>query len=96
MKIKDKPAPPKATFLRKSAFMTTGAESFRFNFNLGSDQADRGHVVSTANMDASSSNIEKPVHGSGDTNAPKKALNTNEFKINLSESQFKFNFNITE
>ncbi|RVE44973.1 hypothetical protein evm_010398 [Chilo suppressalis] len=40
IKIAEVPDKPKATFFRKSAFLTTGDSSFRFNFNLAPEELD--------------------------------------------------------
>lgn len=88
MKIKEKPTPPKATFLRKSTFMTTGNDSFKFNFELVPDQVDKGDVTRTAHT----SNIANP--SSELSQVPRKDININEPKFNFSGSKFKFNFNI--
>lgn len=97
MKIKEKPTPPKATFLRKSAFMATGNDSFRFNFELAPDQVDKGDITRTASAtNANTSNSAKPASGCGDCEVPTKDFHTNESKFNFNGSQFKFNFNIPE
>lgn len=95
MKIIEKPTPPKATFLRKSAFMATGNDSFRFNFDLAPDQVDKGDV--TANLTkANTSSSANPVPSSGDNKDVQKDFITNESKFNFIGSKFKFNFNIPE
>ncbi|KOB75556.1 UPF0488 protein [Operophtera brumata] len=43
IKISEVPDKPKATFFRKSAFLTTGDSSFKFNFNLPSEAVDNGN-----------------------------------------------------
>lgn len=90
MKIKEKPTPPKATFLRKSAFMATGNDSFRFNFELAPDEVDKGDIT----RPAYTSNIANL--SSGHSQVPKKEININEPKFNFTGSKFKFNFNIAE
>lgn len=95
MKIKDKPTPPKATFLRKSAFMTTGDDSFKFDFNLGPEHVDKGDVTSTNNTIVTSANSKTPSPSSGDT-VNSKVSNTNEFKFNSSGSKFVFNFDVAD
>lgn len=97
IKISDVPEKPKATFLRKSAFLTTGDESFRFNFNLAPEQVDSGNTVvkdgntcsesvqkdSNTKVDNEVANTEK-----GSEDSAKK------FKFSFTKSDFKFNFNI--
>ena len=88
IKISDSPAQPKATFLRKSAFLTTGDSSFKFNFNVPQEHNDSTNVcdviakesTSQGNLDESKSNSETP-----------KDIT---IKFTNSTSKFKFNFNI--
>lgn len=95
MKIKEKPTPPKATFLRKSAFMATGNDSFRFNFELAPDQVDKGgDVTSTANVTKANASNSQPISSSGDCKVPIKDFHTKESKFNFNGSKFKFNFDI--
>ncbi|XP_026324504.1 UPF0488 protein CG14286 isoform X2 [Hyposmocoma kahamanoa] len=95
MKIKEKPTPPKATFLRKSTFMATGNDSFRFNFELAPDQVDKGDVTRTA-ANADTTNSTNLVSNCGDYQVPKKDFHANESKFNFNGSKFKFNFHIPE
>ncbi|KAJ8708004.1 hypothetical protein PYW08_010370 [Mythimna loreyi] len=96
IKISDVPEKPKATFLRKSAFLTTGDESFRFNFSLTPEQIDSGNTVAQVGNTSESiqtddntkvnsevANVEK---GSGDS--------AKSFKFTFTKSDFKFNFNV--
>ncbi|KAI5638282.1 hypothetical protein NE865_09097 [Phthorimaea operculella] len=57
MKISEKPVKPKATFLRKSVFQTTGDSSFRFNFDVTLEAVDNDNHKVT-NNDAEAGNTE--------------------------------------
>lgn len=98
MKIADKPSKPKATYLRKSAFLTTGQDSFRFNFNLAPQLIDSDKpVASQGNTEVctESDNINK--NSSGDNSAQNVTEikdNSNRFKFKNSDSEFKFNFSV--
>lgn len=89
IKISDVPDKPKATFLRKSAFLTTGDESFKFNFNLTPEQLDdANNVVKSGNTNES--NI---------TDANTNKVNEDSaksFKFSFTDSVFKFNFNVED
>lgn len=103
IKISDTPDMPKATFVRKSAFLTTGDDSFRFNFNLDRQDVDQG-----SDKTPTESNTEHSENGNTDkstdvANADKsnddantenpQSKNSKNFKFSFTESQFKFNFN---
>ncbi|XP_026764936.2 UPF0488 protein CG14286 [Galleria mellonella] len=108
IKISEAPDKPKATFLRKSAFLTTGNSSFRFNFNLASEQIDNADstvdlnnsntVVKDNNTeDTSSVAITENIDDDKDDNSIKiKEDKSNNFKFSFSDSEFKFNFNIND
>lgn len=96
MKIKEKPTPPKATFLRKSAFTATGNDSFRFGFELAPDQVDKGDFTTTANVTKANASNSQPVSSSGDCKVPIKDIHAKESKFNFNGSKFKFNFDIPE
>ncbi|XP_048000068.1 UPF0488 protein CG14286 [Leguminivora glycinivorella] len=92
IKISDTPTQPKATFLRKSAFLTTGDSSFRFNFNLALDQVDTGTTV-----DGSTLQENPPIDNKNNDTSIKNDSNSQEnknFKFTFSDSEFKFNFNV--
>ncbi|CAH0598723.1 unnamed protein product [Chrysodeixis includens] len=97
IKISDVPDKPKATFLRKSAFLTTGDESFRFNFNLAPEQVDS--PTSVANNE--NTEVSKETVNNSNTKADEVAStknvsedNSKNFKFSFSNSNFKFNFNV--
>lgn len=90
MKITEGTDKPKATFLRKSAFLTTGDSSFRFNFSLAPDELNSQSALKTGG-DEPTQNTETNVQ-----NSAEKVENTipKEFKFLHSGSEFKFNFNV--
>lgn len=99
IKISDVPDKPKATFLRKSAFLTTGDESFRFNFNLAPEQVDSSNCNSVANNE--NTDVSKETINNSSTKADEVAStkivnedNSKNFKFSFSNSNFKFNFNV--
>ncbi|XP_053620897.1 UPF0488 protein CG14286 [Plodia interpunctella] len=97
MKISDAPDKPKATFLRKSAFLTTGDTSFRFNFDLAPEQVDNsGPILNThdnSNTDPPNKcNTESPENSN--TENPSAKAEDKKFKFSFSNSDFKFNFNV--
>lgn len=92
-KLKISPDKPKATFLRKSAFLTTGDNSFRFNFDLAPEQVDNGNTSNEKSAELSS--IDGNNKRNEDSNTGNvKVDNSNKFKFSFSDSQFKFNFTV--
>lgn len=94
IKITDTPAQPKATFLRKSAFLTTGDSSFRFNFNLAPDQVDTGNTVDGSTLQEGDS---APIDNKNSDTSMKNVTDSQDskkFKFTFSDSEFKFNFNV--
>ncbi|XP_011568421.3 UPF0488 protein CG14286 [Plutella xylostella] len=87
IKISDSSSTPKATFLRKSAFLSTGDSSFRFNFNVPADQIDTGNPE-PAMQSSNVGNTEEKVIEPAETNDSAKP-----FKFKFSDTEFKFNFN---
>nr|XP_021183422.1 UPF0488 protein CG14286 [Helicoverpa armigera] len=95
IKISDVPDKPKATFLRKSAFLTTGDESFKFNFSLAPDQVDKGNAVTKD--DNATEIIPKDSNTKLDpevANTEKSDDSAKKFKFSFTNSEFKFNFNV--
>lgn len=97
IKISDAPEKPKATFLRKSAFLTTGDETFRFNFKLAPEQVDSGNTVvkdgntsESIQTDTSSNKVSTEVVNT-EKGSEGSAMN---FKFTFTKSDFKFNFNV--
>ncbi|XP_028174555.1 UPF0488 protein CG14286 [Ostrinia furnacalis] len=89
MKITESMDKPKATFLRKSAFLSTGDSSFRFNFNLAPEEVDNSSVRTE---EESNQPIEDKIIK--DSTKTVKDVNTSkDFKFTFSGSDFKFNFN---
>lgn len=83
--------------MRKSAFLTTGNDSFRFNFNLDPQDVDQGPSDDKNTPDSNAENLEvantsKVNYSNSNTEISEK--NSNNFKFYFSESQFKFNFNV--
>ncbi|XP_013197597.2 UPF0488 protein CG14286 [Amyelois transitella] len=99
MKISETPDKPKATFLRKSAFLTTGDSSFRFNFNLEPAQIDNNGLLLNSNENSNTelpanSNTKTPVNSNTENKCPNENVEDKKFKFSFSSSNFKFNFNI--
>ncbi|KAJ0170499.1 hypothetical protein K1T71_013870 [Dendrolimus kikuchii] len=93
IKISETPDKPKATFLRKSAFLTTGDNSFRFNFDLAPEKVDNGNTSKEKSAETSSidgNNKRDEASNTGNVNED----NSKRFKFSFSDSQFKFNFNV--
>ena len=96
IKISDVPEKPKATFLRKSAFLTTGDESFRFNFSLAPEQVDSGNTA------VKEGNTSESIQTDSNTKVVPEVANTEKgngdsaknFKFSFTKSDFKFNFNV--
>lgn len=96
IKISDVPEKPKATFLRKSAFLTTGDEYFRFNFSLAPEQVDSGNTV------VKDSNTSESIQSDSNTKVNPEFANiekgsedsAKQFKFSFTRSDFKFNFNV--
>lgn len=82
IKITESPVQPKATFLRKSAFLSTGDSSFKFDFTLAPDQVDKGNTE--VKETATSQETQKSSNNSA--NPEKK------FKFSFSDSSFRFDF----
>ncbi|XP_059045744.1 UPF0488 protein CG14286 [Achroia grisella] len=104
MKISDAPDKPKATFLRKSVFLTSGNSSFRFNFNLAPEQIENGNTtdkliddntVVENKSDTTSVAITENGDADKDNSVEKSNLDnkSNSFKFSFSDSKFRFNFN---
>ncbi|CAB3247069.1 unnamed protein product [Arctia plantaginis] len=94
IKISDVPDKPKATFLRKSAFLTTGDESFRFNFHIAPEQAGASSSIIpdvTTETSQNNSNTKKEVVISNEKIGEE---NVKSFKFSFSNTDFKFNFNV--
>ncbi|CAG5059815.1 unnamed protein product [Parnassius apollo] len=107
MKISESPAQPKATFLRKSAFLTTGDSSFRFNFNITPETIDNSNtgsntVTKTGNTKVTEVSFTSDVTSSCVNNKETLKDNKNKtkeneekkFKFTFSSTDFKFNFNV--
>lgn len=93
IKISETPDKPKATFLRKSAFLSTGDESFRFNFNLAPDQAHNVNPTGSNNSTAGNTSDTKPEVPVADSEKPSENSDK-KFKFAFTNSDFKFNFNV--
>lgn len=93
IKISEVPDKPKATFLRKSAFLTTGDDSFRFNFHIMPEQEGASSSKSPEDIQTSQNNgnTKNEVVTS---NVKTAENNTKSFKFSSSNTDFKFNFNI--
>lgn len=72
-------------FLRKSAFLTTGDSSFRFDFQLAPEQVDNGNT--DVREPAPIQQVEN-----GDKNTTDSANNERKFKFSFSDTGFRFNF----
>lgn len=108
IKISEVPDKPKATYFRKSAYLTTGDSSFKFNFNLPSAVVDNGNSSnSDGNTIANNSNtiLNKSIgaiSNAGDTEQSTDSNNTENndkdeaknFKFSFTSSEFKFNFDV--
>ncbi|KAI8433643.1 hypothetical protein MSG28_015649 [Choristoneura fumiferana] len=95
IKIADTPVQPKATFLRKSAFLTTGNSSFRFDFNLTPDQLDTGNTTSSTAQQESTTD-EKDAQHSNTASNTELDNSSKKFKFSFSDSEFKFNFDVND
>lgn len=108
IKISEVPDKPKATYFRKSAFLTTGDSSFKFNFILPSEAADNGNssnsdtkTVDNSNDSAPNETVNKISNG-GNIEQKTDSLNSENagkgdgknFKFCFTSSEFKFNFDI--
>lgn len=96
IKIADTPVQPKATFLRKSAFLTTGNSSFRFDFNLAPDQLDTGNTTNSTEQQEKTLTDEKDVKHSNTASNTGLDNNSKKFKFTFTDSEFKFNFGIND
>ncbi|XP_063370421.1 UPF0488 protein CG14286 [Cydia amplana] len=92
IKITDTPAQPKATFLRKSAFLTTRDSTFRFNFDLAPDQVDAGNTIDGNTLQEATAAIDNKNNDTSIKNDTKSQENK-KFKFTFTDSEFKFNFN---
>lgn len=99
IKISESPVQAKATFLRKSAFLTNGGSSFKFNFAIPKDSVDNKDNniqnsdsvnVNTSNPGSSSTSVAT------DENKVSKNIDNklNSATFSASGSEFKFNFKI--
>ncbi|XP_045780918.1 UPF0488 protein CG14286 [Maniola jurtina] len=108
IKISESPVQPKATFLRKSAFLTNGDSSFEFNFAIPKDLTDSDKTIDqnkncnsvvnvTGNTDSSSASVatdkDKLPHVDSQ---PKEPNNKNSASFSGSGSEFRFNFEIDD
>lgn len=100
IKISESPVQAKATFLRKSAFLTNGDSSFKFNFAIPKDSVDNKDNniqnsdsvnVNTSNPGSSSTSVATTDENKVSKNIDNK-LNSATFSA--SGSEFKFNFKI--
>ncbi|KAL0859913.1 hypothetical protein ABMA27_010243 [Loxostege sticticalis] len=92
MKITEATDKPKATFLRKSAFLSTGDSAFRFNFNLAPEQEDNTPLeteIEISRQTPTENTKEAPKEKNED-----KVDISKDFKFSFSGSDFKFNFNV--
>ncbi|KAG6461348.1 hypothetical protein O3G_MSEX012568 [Manduca sexta] len=101
IKISEVQDKPKATFLRKSAFLSTGDSSFRFNFDLAPEQVDANKNTNPSNTvetnvendDIAVVNDDNTKINVSDVNTDKNNVEiTKKFKFSFSDSEFKFNF----
>lgn len=95
IKISNNPAQPKATYIRKSIFSTTGDNSFRFNFDVQPEQTDLSDSVESKDSavnDTESVSESKNNIGSNKQDSVTQD-NSKTFKFKFSNTQFKFNFN---
>lgn len=90
IKISDSPVQPKATFLRKSAFLTTGDSSFKFNFHVPQENTDSSVLNNIDDNTESTSQDDIDKNKSSNT----EIQNSKSIKFSNSDSVFKFNFNI--
>lgn len=91
MKITEATEKPKATFLRKSAFLSTGDNSFRFNFSLAPEQT----VSDAPTAEVTPQNVEcNKIENETESNINKIENNNENFKFTHSITEFKFNFNV--
>ncbi|KPJ04862.1 UPF0488 protein CG14286 [Papilio xuthus] len=100
-KISESPVPPKATFLRKSAFLATGDESFRFNFNIPNENLDNVNTDNSDNINNTETNDKLPnnvasVEKNDDKKEESAKSEQTNFKFTFSSSSFKFNFPIND
>lgn len=102
IKISESPAQPKAKYIRKSAFLTTGDDSFRFNFNIPPEAVDDGNTESTSKNINSDDNIIDNLDTNKVTSEEKTVINKKDdcenknFKFTFSSSGFKFNFKVED
>lgn len=89
IKITETTSKPKATFVRKSAFLTTGDSSFRFNFNLEPEKLDSGPVLD--NVDCNNQNNTSVNEETCKQDHSNKLIKKIDF---TSGSAFRFNFDV--
>ncbi|KAM3968542.1 UPF0488 protein CG14286-like [Aphomia sociella] len=104
IKISEAPDKPKATFVRKSAFLATGDSSFRFNFNLAPEQIDKGNsntnlsnTPNTTIEDIISKEIASVAIGDNSNDDKSDTVVDNTEKVSDNKSNdFKFSFSKSE
>ncbi|XP_023945524.1 UPF0488 protein CG14286 [Bicyclus anynana] len=104
IKISESPVQPKATFLRKSAFLTTGNNSFTFNFAIPKDLMDNDKTIDqNKNCDSVVNNVADNTASTSASVVIDENKDSNlkiEHKKNAifaaSGSDFKFNFLIDD
>lgn len=104
IKISDSPVPPKATFLRKSAFLTTGDETFRFNFNISPENLDNDNTKDSVKINSNTETTDKQLSTNvasvekidDDKKEGTVKSEQKNFKFTFSQSSFKFNFPIED
>lgn len=102
IKISESPAQPKAKYIRKSAFLTTGDVSFRFNFNIPPEVVDNGITegnvknVNSNNDNTDNLDSNKAVSEDKEIINSKNDCESKNFKFTFSSSNFKFNFKMED
>ncbi|CAH2239725.1 jg6794 [Pararge aegeria aegeria] len=103
IKISESPVQPKATFLRKSALLTSGDSSFTFNFAIPKDLTDDKIIDQNKSCDSVVNNITSNIDSSStsvaaDENKESKLKTDrkNSATFSASGSEFKFNFKVDD
>ncbi|CAG4975117.1 unnamed protein product [Colias eurytheme] len=94
IKIADSPSQPKATFIRKSAFLSTGENAFKFNFNVPQEPETKEETEDSKTEALNNLNNTEKTPDENKTPNENKEENKNKCKFTMSGSGFKFNFDV--
>ncbi|XP_068624523.1 UPF0488 protein CG14286 [Battus philenor] len=106
IKISENPTKPKAIFLRKSIFQSTGNNSFRFNFDVPQEKESTENIsikedspVNVIDNNENAAENQASTNASNnenldDSNKVTKENREKQFKFTFSSTGFKFNFDV--